>query len=152
MGSIGVISAGFGFVGILEKLGLERRVFTAGSHKAMLDAFSPLKPSEEAFWSDVLAQTHSQFVARVKEGRGDRLVDDESLFSGLIWSGEQAMELGLVDGFGSVRELARDRFGVEELRDYTPARPPLKQLFSTMASGATQALVEAASYQPTGLR
>jgi protease-4 len=143
VGSIGVISAGFGFVDILEKLGLERRVFTAGTHKAMLDAFSPLKPDEAVFWHGVLQQTHQQFVTRVKEGRGDRLADDDVIFSGLIWSGEQALELGLIDGFSSVRELARDRFNTEEIIDYTPRRPPLERLMSSFGGAMTQTLFDA---------
>lgn len=152
VGSIGVISAGFGFVDIMEKLGLERRVFTAGSHKAMLDAFSPLKDEEEAFWGGVLAQTHSQFVNRVRQGRGDRLADDESIFSGLIWSGEQALELGLIDGFGSVRELARERFETEELVNYTPRTPPLQRLMSAMGGAMGQTLYDAIAGQGGVLR
>lgn len=151
VGSIGVISAGFGFVDILEKLGLERRVFTAGSHKAMLDAFSPLKPDEEVFWHGVLQQTHQQFVARVKEGRGDRLADDDVIFSGLIWSGEQALELGLIDGFSSVRELARNRFNTEEVIDYTPRRPPLERLMSSFGGAMTQTLFDSVSRQTATL-
>lgn len=143
VGSIGVISGGFGFVGTLDKIGAERRVFTAGNNKAMLDAFSPLKEDQTEFWKTVLETTHQQFVARVKEGRGDRLADDPQIFSGLIWSGEQALDLGLIDGFSSVRELARDRFDTEDLVDYTPRQPPLQQLMGAMASSFTEVLVEA---------
>ncbi len=152
VGSIGVISAGFGFVDILEKLGLERRVFTAGEHKAMLDAFAPLKADEAEFWQTVMEQTHQQFVDRVKQGRGDRLVDDEKIFSGLIWSGEQALELGLIDGFSSVRELARDRFDTEELIDYTPRKPPLERLLASFGGAVSQTLVDALSQQTATLR
>lgn len=152
VGSIGVISAGFGFVDVLEKLGLERRVFTAGEHKAMLDAFAPLKSDETEFWQGVMKQTHQQFVDRVKQGRGDRLTEDEQIFSGLIWSGEQALELGLIDGFSSVRELARDRFDTEELIDYTPRRPPLERLMSTFGGAVTQTFFDAISQHNTTLR
>jgi protease-4 len=152
VGSIGVISAGFGFVEAMETLGLERRVFTAGSHKAMLDAFSPLKTDETEFWQGVLQQTHQQFVDRVKQGRGDRLVQDEQVFSGLIWSGEQALELGLIDGFSSVRELARERYDTEEIIDYTPLRPPLERLMSTFGGAMSQTLFDAMSQQTTSLR
>lgn len=151
VGSIGVISAGFGFVDVMEKLGLERRVFTAGSHKAMLDAFSPLNPDEEEFWHGVLEKTHQQFVARVKEGRGDRLADNDEIFSGLIWSGEQALELGLIDGFSSVRELARDRFDTEDVIDYTPRRPPLERLMSSFGGAVTQTLFEVVNRQTTAM-
>ena len=150
--SIGVISAGFGFVDILEKLGLERRVFTAGEHKAMLDAFAPLKPDETEFWQTVMEQTHQQFVDRVKQGRGSRLADDEKIFSGLIWSGEQALDLGLIDGFSSVRELARDRFDTEELIDYTPRRPPLERLMSSFGGAVSQTFFDALSQHTAPLR
>lgn len=152
VGSIGVISAGFGFVDALEKFGLERRLFTAGAHKAMLDAFSPLKPDEEAFWRGVLEQTHQQFVSRVREGRGDRLADSPELFSGLIWSGEQAVQLGLIDGFASERELARERFGLEELRDYTVSRPPLERLMSMSAAALVGAVTESVAARALMLR
>jgi protease-4 len=151
VGSIGVISAGFGFVDVMEKLGVERRVFTAGSHKAMLDAFSPLGSDEEVFWHGVLEKTHEQFVARVKQGRGDRLADNDEIFSGLIWSGEQALELGLIDGFSSVRELARDRFDTEEVIDYTPRRPPLERLMSSFGGAVTQTLFDVMNRQTTAM-
>ena len=140
VGSIGVISAGFGFVDLLEKLGLERRVFTAGSHKALLDAFTPIKEDEAQFWNGVLEQTHRQFVERVKEGRGQRLSDSDTVFSGLIWSGEEALELGLIDGFSSSRELARARFDTETLLDYTPKRHPLQQMASTLGASVAETL------------
>ena len=140
VGSIGVISAGFGFVDLLEKLGLERRVFTAGSHKALLDAFTPIKEDEAQFWNGVLEQTHQQFVERVKEGRGQRLSDSDTVFSGLIWSGEEALELGLIDGFSSARELARARFDTETLLDYTPKRHPLQQMASTLGASVAETL------------
>lgn len=152
VGSIGVISAGFGFVDTLEKLGVERRVFTAGTNKAMLDAFSPLKTDQTKFWQGVLQQTHQQFVDRVKQGRGNRLVDDKQVFSGLIWSGEQALELGLIDGFSSVRELARDRYDTEEVIDYTPRRPPLERLMSSFGGAMSQTLFDAIRQQTTALR
>ena len=151
VGSIGVISAGFGFVDVMEKLGVERRVFTAGSHKAMLDAFSPLSVDEEVFWHGVLEKTHQQFVARVKQGRGDRLADNDEIFSGLIWSGEQALELGLIDGFSSVRELARDRFDTEDIIDYTPRRPPLERLMSSFGGAMTRTLFDAMNRQTTAM-
>ncbi len=151
VGSIGVISAGFGFVDVMEKLGVERRVFTAGSHKAMLDAFSPLGADEEVFWHGVLEKTHEQFVARVKQGRGNRLADNDEIFSGLIWSGEQALELGLIDGFSSVRELARDRFDTEEVIDYTPRRPPLERLMSSFGGAVTQTLFDVMNRQTTAM-
>lgn len=128
VGSIGVTAAGYGFVGAMEKLGVERRTYTAGEHKAFLDPFSPQKPEETAFWQGVLNTTHQQFIASVKAGRGERLKDKEhpELFSGLIWTGEQAKALGLVDGLGSVGYVAREVVGAEKLVDFTVKESPLE--------------------------
>ena len=127
VGSIGVTAAGFGFVDLLDKLGIERRNFTAGEHKSFLDPFSPLKKDEQIFWESVLQNTHEQFVRVVKEGRGDRLLEEDKLFSGLIWNGEQALELGLVDGLGSPGFVAREIIGEEDIHDYTPRLSPLEE-------------------------
>ncbi len=110
VGSIGVTAAGFGFVGAMDKLGVDRRTYTSGEHKAFLDPFQPQKADETQFWQGVLDTTHRQFIASVKQGRGDRLKDKDhpELFSGLIWTGEQAVALGLVDGLGSASYVARD--------------------------------------------
>uniref|UniRef100_UPI001967A53B S49 family peptidase n=1 Tax=Pseudomonas viridiflava TaxID=33069 RepID=UPI001967A53B len=104
-----------------DKLGVDRRVYTSGEHKAFLDPFQPQKPQETEFWQGVLTTTHKQFIAAVKQGRGDRLKDAEhpELFSGLIWSGEQALQLGLIDGLGNTSSVARDVIGEKELVDYT---------------------------------
>lgn len=128
VGSIGVTASSFGFVDAMEKLGIERRHYTAGEHKAFLDPFSPVKEDEKLFWQQVLQNTHEQFIAAVKAGRGDRLQLTDEITSGLIWNGEQALALGLVDGLGGVRHVARDIVGEEELRDYTIKDSPLKML------------------------
>ena len=127
VGSIGVISASFGFEEAIERLGVERRVFAAGDNKAFLDPFSELSPEHRDFWEAVLEATHGQFIDAVREGRGDRLVDDERLFSGLVWNGEQAVELGLIDGIGSVGGLARERLEEPRVRDYTPRLDPFER-------------------------
>lgn len=119
VGSIGVRMDSFGFVGTMEKLGIERRLMTAGKHKAILDPFSPEEIFEKRHMQVLLDEIHQQFIDAVKEGRGDRLAKDENLFSGLFWTGEQALELGLVDGFGNASYVAREVVGVEEIRDYT---------------------------------
>ena len=119
VGSIGVISAGFGFNEMMEKIGIDRRIYSSGQSKAFLDAFSAEKEADKEFWQSVLKITHGQFIDVVKKGRGSKLLDDEEIFSGLIWSGEQAIEKGLVDGLGSVGKVARDVIGVEEIRDYS---------------------------------
>lgn len=128
VGSIGVTASGFGFVETLDKLGVERRHFTAGAHKAFLDPFSPINEEEKQFWQQVLQDIHQQFIAAVTTGRGDRLQITEEIASGLIWNGEQALELGLIDGLGGVRHVAREIVGEEELRDYTVRDSPLRML------------------------
>lgn len=122
VGSIGVISSSFGFVELIDKIGVERRTLTAGENKAFLDPFSPLRTEDRLFWQSVLDTTHRQFIGQVKQGRGDRLKGGDELFTGLVWTGEQALELGLVDGLGSSSMVARDIVGADRLVDYT-ARP-----------------------------
>lgn len=121
IGSIGVImSGGFGFVEAIEKLGVERRIYAAGESKAFLDPFSPEKPEDVQHIKNVLSNVHQQFIDVVKQGRGDRLkAEDTKLFSGLVWTGEQAVELGLIDGLGSSSYVAREKIGAEKLVDFT---------------------------------
>ncbi|WP_317928803.1 S49 family peptidase [Halioxenophilus sp. WMMB6] len=125
VGSIGVTASGFGFVGLMDKLGVERRRYTSGEHKAFLDPFSPQQPEEVTFWRTVLEDTHKQFIAQVEKGRGDRLVASENLYSGLIWNGEQAKEMGLVDGLGSAGYVAREVIGVDKMVSYGAKPNPL---------------------------
>ncbi len=129
VGSIGVTAATFGFVETMDKLGVERRVYTSGEHKAFLDPVQPEKPEETEFWRNVLATTHRQFIDSVKQGRGDRLqvAGHPELFSGLIWSGEQALELGLIDGLGNASYVAREVIGEDELVDFTVKESPLER-------------------------
>lgn len=119
VGSIGVIMDGFGFTGSLEKLGVERRLMTAGTNKGFLDPFSPKNPEQEKHAQAMLNEIHQEFINAVKKGRGDRLKNDPQLFSGLIWTGVRSVDLGLADGFGSVSTVARDSFKAEELVDYS---------------------------------
>nr|WP_189387743.1 S49 family peptidase [Bacterioplanes sanyensis] len=128
VGSIGVVGSGFGFVDAMEKLGVERRLYTAGEHKAFLDPFSPENEEEKQFWNSVLDVTHKQFIEQVKAGRGDRLKSHPDMFSGLVWSGEQALELGLVDGLASSSQVARDKLGTEEMVNYTYQPHPWEEL------------------------
>lgn len=128
VGSIGVVAGGFGFTGVMEKIGVDRRLYTAGENKAFLDPFSPEKEEEVQFWESVLETTHSQFIDSVRKGRGDRLADDERLFSGLVWSGEQALELGLIDGLGSSSHVARQVIGQEDLMDYSRRKSPFQNI------------------------
>jgi len=119
VGSIGVLMDGFGFTGLMDKLGVERRLYASGANKGMLDPFSPQVPKQKAFAETMLKQIHQQFIDVVKEGRGDRLKDDPELFSGLFWSGERAIELGLADGLGSADYVARDVLKAADIVDYT---------------------------------
>ncbi|RRJ84697.1 signal peptide peptidase SppA [Aestuariirhabdus litorea] len=140
VGSIGVVSAGFGFVDLLEKLGVDRRIYTSGEHKGFLDPFQPQNQDEVAFWQSVLDTTHRQFIDSVKKGRGDRLKQDPALFSGLVWSGEQALDMGLIDGLGSSSFVARELIGEEEILDFTREESPLERFAKRIGAGAVEAL------------
>ncbi|MBN7769503.1 S49 family peptidase [Marinobacter daepoensis] len=146
VGSIGVVAGGFGFTEVMEKIGVDRRLYTAGENKAFLDPFSPEQKEEVAFWQGVLESTHQQFIEAVRQGRGDRLAEDPRLFSGLVWSGEQALELGLIDGLGSTSWVARQLVGEEELIDYSRSRSPFQdlvdQLGVAVGEGLATSLVE----------
>ena len=128
VGSIGVVFASFGFEEAIERLGVERRIYAAGDNKAFLDPFSSVAPEQQQFWQSVLDTTHRQFVEAVRQGRGDRLVEDDRLYSGLVWNGEQAVELGLVDAIDSLDGLSRQRLGEVRLHDYTPRLDPFERL------------------------
>ena len=141
VGSIGVISSSFGFVELIDKIGVERRTLTAGENKAFLDPFSPLREEDREFWQSVLDTTHQQFIEQVKRGRGDRLKDDEKLFTGLVWTGEQALELGLVDGLGSSSMVARDIVGAEKLVDYTSRPRPIDRIIKQFGAEVARELV-----------
>ncbi len=127
VGSIGVLMDGFGFVDTMKLVGVERRLLTSGEQKGFLDPFSPLKPADAAHMKEVLASTHQQFIKVVKEGRGDRLVNDPKLFSGLIWTGEQSLDLGLIDGLGSSSYVAREVIGAKKIVNYTLKPNPLER-------------------------
>lgn len=142
VGSIGVVAGGFGFTEAMEKVGVDRRLYTAGENKAFLDPFSPEDGEEVAFWQGVLKTTHKQFIEKVREGRGDRLVDDERIFSGLVWSGEQALELGLVDGLGSASHVARQVIGEEDLVDYSRRKSPLQGFVDQFGVSVGNALAD----------
>ncbi len=144
VGSIGVIMDGFGFVDTMKKLGVERRLLTAGDHKGFLDPFSPEKPEEVAHVKSLLDNIHQQFIATVKKGRGDRLKEDQNLFSGYIWTGEQGLKLGLVDALGSSSYVARDVIGAEDIVDFSQ-QPPLFQRFADRLGLAMAKAVSSAS-------
>jgi protease-4 len=139
IGSIGVLMDGFGFTGTMDKLGVERRLLTAGENKGFLDPFSPLSESQREHARKMLGVIHQQFIDTVRKGRGERLKDSADLFSGLVWTGATAIELGLADELGSLRSVARDVIKAEDLVDYT-RRPNLAERLSKrvgMSAGQT---------------
>ena len=119
VGSIGVIMSGFGATGLMDKLGVERRLITAGKNKALLDPFTKQDPNQKSFVQNMLNEVHQQFITVVKEGRGERLKETPDMFSGLVWNGAKSVELGLTDGLGTVDSVARDVFKTPDVVDYT---------------------------------
>lgn len=146
VGSIGVLMDGFGFTGLMDKLGVERRLLTAGENKGMLDPFSPVSPKQRAYAQAMLDQIHAQFIAVVREGRGKRLKETSETFSGLFWNGEQAVAMGLADHFGNLDYVAREVVKAEDVIDYTPrdnvAERLAKRFGAAMGAGAVKALRE----------
>ena len=144
VGSIGVLMDGFGFVGLMEKLGVERRLMTAGEHKGFLDPFSPQTPTHREHAQVMLDQVHKQFIEIVKSGRGKRLKDVPELFTGLFWTGQQAVELGLADQLGNLDYVAREVIKAEEVVDYTRranvAEKLAKRFGAAVGEGAVRAL------------
>jgi protease-4 len=119
IGSIGVIMDGFGFVGAMDKVGIERRALTAGDNKAFLDPFQPMTAEQRDYALKLLAEIHEQFIAAVKAGRGSRLKESPELFSGLVWNGARSIDLGLADALGSVGYVAREVIKADDVVDFT---------------------------------
>jgi protease-4 len=156
VGSIGVIMGGFGFTGAMDKLGIERRAYTAGSNKDFLDPFAPENPAHKEHVNRMLGEIHEQFIKVVRDGRGKRLKDTPEIFSGLVWTGQRAVELGLVDGLGSVDSVARDVIKAEDVVDFTPEEGYFERLSKRLGAGAAEsalrALVESTARSATTLR
>jgi len=143
VGSIGVLMDGFGFTGLMDKLGVERRLMTAGENKGFLDPFStPTKP-QKAHAQQLLNQIHQQFIAVVREGRGDRLKETPETFSGLFWSGQQAIEIGLADGYGTLDSVARDVVKAEDIVDYSRQDNVAERLAKRFGAAVGEAMVKA---------
>ena len=144
VGSIGVLMDGFGFSEAMSKLGVERRLITAGTNKGMLDPFSPADPAQQAYAKAMLDQIHQQFIATVKQGRGTRLKETPDTFTGLFWNGEEALKLGLVDHLGNLDYVAREIVKAEDIIDYTPydnlAERVAKRFGAAIGEGAVKAL------------
>ena len=145
VGSIGVIAGGFGFVGTIDKLGMERRVYTSGDNKNFLDAFQPEKPEERAHMQKLLAEVHEQFVKVVRDGRGKRLKETPEMFSGLFWSGERSIELGLADALGSTEYVAREVFQAEKLVNFTVEENYFEALSKRLGATMGETFVRAAT-------
>lgn len=155
VGSIGVIMSGFGFQKAAEKLGVQRRVYTAGDNKDMMDPFSPVRPQDRQHIQDMLDQVHQQFIDAVKRGRGARLkvAGHPALFSGLFWTGQKALQLGLIDGLKTPEEVAHDVVGVDKMVDYTASGSTvdrlLKRFGTSVGAGVRHALGMSADNAPT---
>ena len=144
VGSIGVLMDGFGFTGLMDKLGVERRLLTAGVNKGFLDPFSPMTDNQRAFAQTLLGQIHQQFIDTVKAGRGSRLKETPETFTGLFWTGQQAVEMGLADHLGNLDYVAREVVKAEEIVDYTRhdnvAEKLAKKFGAAIGAGAVQSL------------
>lgn len=144
IGSIGVLMDGFGFVNVMEKLGVERRLLTAGAHKAMLDPFSPAKESETAYVNGMLTEVHQQFIKAVKDGRGDRLKEFPDMFSGLVWSGEASLKIGIADAYGNDDYVAKEIIGAKKLVNFTQQEMLIDRLASKIGASFGQAITSMA--------
>ena len=140
IGSIGVIMDGFGFVDTMKTLGVERRLITAGAHKAMLDPFSPPKPDETQYIQTLINQVHQQFITAVKQGRGDRLKETPDTFSGLVWTGEEGVKIGIADAFGSDSSVAKDLIGADRLVDFTESEKVFDKIMGKMGASFGHAI------------
>ena len=140
VGSIGVRMDSFGFVGTMDKLGIERRLYTAGESKAFLDPFLPSKAADVAHIETLLVDIHEQFIEAVRDGRGDRLTESEDIFTGLIWTGEESVEMGLVDGLGSSSYVAREIIEAEDIVEFTAEPDLLERLADRLGIAVAQTL------------
>ena len=140
VGSIGVLMDGFGFTRAMDKLGVERRLLTAGENKGFLDPFSPADPEQEAYARTMLGEIHQQFIDVVRKGRGERLKETPDMYSGLVWSGARSIELGLADAYGSTDYVAREIIKAENIIDYTPRDDLASRLADKLGIGMAKAL------------
>ncbi|MEW6131811.1 MAG: S49 family peptidase [Pseudomonadota bacterium] len=140
VGSIGVLMDGFGFTKAMDKLGVERRLLTAGENKGFLDPFSPVDPKQEAYARSMLEEIHQQFIDVVRKGRGKRLKETPDMFSGLVWSGAKSIELGLADAYGSTDYVAREIIRAEDIVDFTPREDLASRLADKLGVGIAKAL------------
>jgi protease-4 len=147
VGSIGVLMDGFGFTKTMDKLGVERRLLTAGKNKGFLDPFSPEDPKQVEYAKNLLEEVHQQFIKVVKAGRGNRLKETPDMFSGLFWSGDESIKLGLADGYGTAQSVARDVIKAEDIVDYTPQENLASRLAGKLGASIGKWLNPAAQQQ-----
>jgi protease IV len=152
VGSIGVRLDSFGVTGLMEKIGVERRLLTAGDNKAMLDPFLPVDEKQKEHAQKMLQEVHQQFIGAVREGRGKRLKETPDLFSGLIWTGAKSVELGLADAFGSVDFVAREIFKAEDVVDFTQKDNIAEKFARRFGAGVASAVLEIALRSGSGIR
>jgi protease-4 len=150
VGSVGVLMDGFGFTGTMEKLGVERRLLTAGENKGFLDPFSPLDAKQRQYAQRMLAEIHQQFIGVVREGRGKRLKEDADTFSGLVWTGERSIELGLADALGDTAYVAREVIKAEQIVNFTPRENIAERFAKRFGAAVGDALVKVAG--PASIR
>jgi len=152
VGSIGVRMDSFGVTGLMDKLGVERRLLTAGKNKGFLDPFLPEDPKQKEFAQAMLDEIHQQFINDVRQGRGKRLKDTPDMFSGLIWTGQTSIELGLADGYGTLRTVARDVIKAEEIVDYTQKEGIAEKFARRFGAAAASTLAELALHYTPAIR
>jgi protease-4 len=141
IGSIGVLMDGFGFTGTMEKLGIDRRLLSAGENKGFLDPFSPVVESQKEYAKEMLGQIHQQFISVVRQGRGKRLKETPEMFSGLLWVGQKSIELGLADAYGNVDYVAREVIKAEDVVDFTPHENVAERLAKRFGATMAESLV-----------
>jgi protease-4 len=152
IGSIGVLMDGFGFTGLMDKLGIERRLLAAGENKGFLDPFSPIRDNQVQYAETMLEEIHQQFITVVRQGRGQRLKETPELFSGLLWVGTRSVELGLADAIGSVDYVAREVIKAEDIIDFTPRENVAERLARRFGAAMADTLVRSAMTSPLSIK
>ncbi len=152
IGSIGVRMDGFGFTGVMDKVGVERRLVTAGANKGFLDPFSPVNPVQQEYAKQMLAEIHQQFIDVVKQGRGKRLKESADTFSGLVWNGQKGVAMGLADGYGSIESVARDVIKNENMVDFTVKEGFADRLAKRFGAGVASAFPGFSTMSAVSLR
>ena len=152
IGSIGVLMDGFGFTGLMDKLGVERRLLAAGENKGFLDPFSPINEAQQKYAATMLEEIHKQFITVVRQGRGKRLKETPELFSGLLWVGTRSIDLGLADAVGSVDYVAREVIKAEDIVDFTPRENIAERVARRFGAAMAETLVRTATVNPVAVR